>query len=703
MNYKKQTTRFMKTLIVVESPAKAKKIQKYFDDDTLVRATCGHIRDLDPKTLSVDVDRDFTPLYQTIRGKHNTIKTLSQLAKDRFVVLAADDDREGDSIAWHTGVCLGLDFEEKNRIIFHEVTKSAIHSALQNIHKTNLNSVNAQQARRVIDRLVGYTLSPLLWKHIPSDRKGLSAGRVQSTLLTILQNHEQKVQAFVANPIVKCVGDFKGDIPLKTEYEYNETYLPKDLFECLRENRDFTIKDMAETEEKQYPPKPLITTTLQRCAHTKLRFSLTKTTKISQKLYEQGKITYIRTDSHNISSEFQAKLCNHIKESYTQNIYQPSHTTKKVKGAQEAHECIRVVRLVESLEGCTQDEINLYNLIREHTVCSHMKPAIHRVLKITLHTPNINGVFKGTMKTLAYKGFLEYFGDKHTLETPIVVSPESTFHLHKATHTITKQALPKYLNESSIVKTLESTGIGRPSTYSSIVSTLYTRAYTEIKTYQGEPLKVPTTTLNAKGQIREATKEIKGAKQSGCIMLTELGKQVLRYLEEHFSNIIHVDFTAQVERDLDMIAEGTHDWVTIVRKVYEMFNETAQLQKGIPSQKKGSDSDRNLGVYEKHEVVLKVGKFGPYLSYGDRNVNLKYLLQKLQKSHTDLTLKDVTDTLRYPLHIGNVRVKGASEPMYIHQGPYGTYLKFMKKNYKIPQHSIPTFQECIRYIREQTR
>ena len=195
----------MKALIIVESPAKARKIQGYFQDDTLVRATCGHIRDLDPKTLSVDVERDFSPIYQTLRGKQKTLKSLSQLAKDRFVVLAADDDREGDSIAWHTGVCLGVNFEEKNRMIFHEVTKSAIHRALFNIHTINQGSVDAQQARRVIDRLVGYSLSPLLWEHIDSDRTGLSAGRVQSTLLTILRNHEQKIQEFVADPVIKCV------------------------------------------------------------------------------------------------------------------------------------------------------------------------------------------------------------------------------------------------------------------------------------------------------------------------------------------------------------------------------------------------------------------------------------------------------------------------------------------------------------------
>ena len=691
-----------KALIIVESPAKARKIQGYFQDDTLVRATCGHIRDLDPKTLSVDVERDFAPIYQTLRGKQKTLKSLSQLAKDRFVVLAADDDREGDSIAWHTGVCLGVNFEEKNRMIFHEVTKSAIHRALENIHTINQGSVDAQQARRVIDRLVGYSLSPLLWKHIASDRTGLSAGRVQSTLLTILRNHEQKIQEFVAEPVLKCVGEFKGLYPLKADYESSDPYDPKHLFGNLRDNRDFAIKDITETEEKQYPPKPLITTTLQRQAHAKLRFSLAKTTKIAQSLYEQGKITYIRTDSPSVSAEFQAKLCNHIKDTYSEGVYQPSFTSKKVKGAQEAHECIRVVRLDETLDG-EGDELKLYHLIREHTVCSHMKPAIHRVLKVSLYQPNVSGEFKGHLKTLAYKGYLEYFGEKHAIEKPIVISSDESFHLHKATHTITKKATPKHLNESSIVKTLESSGIGRPSTYSSIVNTLYTRAYTETKTLQEEPSHVPTITLTAKGQIRETTKMTKGPKQAGCIVLTDLGKRVLSYLDEHFSHIIQVGFTAQVERDLDMVAEGKQDWVSIVRKVYEMFIGEVIKQRGIPSQKKGEDSDRILGIYEDHEVILKVGKYGPYLTHGDKNTTLKYLLQKLKKPHQELTLSDVIDTLRYPIHVGNVRVSGNTEPLHIHRGPYGTYLKFMNKNFKIPQKKEPTFKECVRYIREQTR
>lgn len=693
----------MKPLIIVESPAKARKIQGYFQDDTLVRATCGHIRDLDPKDLSVDVERDFTPMYKTLRGKQKTINSLSRVAKDRFVVLAADDDREGDSIAWHTGVCLGIDFKEKNRIIFHEVTKSAIHKALDNLHTINLDSVNSQQARRVIDRLVGYSLSPLLWKHIECDRTGLSAGRVQSSLLTILRDHERQIQEFIATPVSKCIGVFKGSHQLTADYKYDDSYDPTSLFETLHTNRTFTIQDMSQTEERQYSPKPLITTTLQRQAHMKLRFSLSKTTAIAQKLYEQGKITYIRTDSQSISSEFQAKLCKHIQDTYSEGIYQPSYTTKKVKGAQEAHECIRVVRLDETLESGGKDEIKLYNLIREHTICSHMKPAIHQVVSMSLVNSEIPGVFKGSLKRLAYKGYLEYFGDKYTIEEPITISPDGSFHLCKATHTITKPSKPKHLNESSIVKTLEISGIGRPSTYSAIVNTLYTRAYTETKTIQEDPMEVPTITLTAKGQIQQKTRVVKGPKQAGCIVLTDLGRRVLHYLEEYFSQIIHVDFTAQVEKDIDLIAEGRKDWVSIVRKVYDMFIGEVIQQRAVPSQKHGENSDRILGTYEGQAVILKVGKFGPYLSHGEKNISLKYHLQQHQKSHQDLTLEEVVDTLRYPIHIGNVRVKGNTEALHIHRGPYGIYLKFMNKNFKIPQQKEPTFKECIRYIREQTR
>jgi DNA topoisomerase I len=690
----------MKNLIIVESPAKARKIQGYFDDGTIVRATCGHIRDLDPKTLSVDIERNFEPSYKTIRGKQKTIDNLKRLSKNHRVILAADDDREGDSIAWHTGVSLKQRFTQKNRIVFHEITQSAIQNALNNIHTLNLHSVDAQQCRRIIDRLVGYSLSPLLWKHIDSDRTGLSAGRVQSTLLTILRNHEQTMDAYEETTISKCNGDFKGLDPITCEYNHSQTYDPHQLFTNLRNNRTFSVYNLSENIEQQYPPQPLITSTLQRQAHTKLRFSLAKTTTISQKLYETGKITYCRTDSNYVSPEFQAKLCNHIKQTYTDNVYKPFHSNRQPPCSQGAHECIRVVSIDERLpDTYSSDERKLYDLIREHTFCSHMKAARYQSIKVSLKNKHVDGTFVGTLKSLQFKGYLEYYGDTYSLQDPLSVDPQSVFTLSKATHKEDISPPPKYLDESSIVKTLETSGIGRPSTYSSIVSTLYVRNYTETKTIQRDPISIPTLSLKPNGTISKTNTKKKYPKQTGCIVLTDLGKRVLAYLERHFSNIIHVDFTSQVEKDLDAIANGLTQWQVIVRKVYDMFFDTVHTQQTLKSEKTHTQLSRSLGMYENHEIVLKMGKFGPYLTYNGSNKSLKYL----KKEYLKINIDDVIEYLRYPQHIGNLRINGSPEPIMIHKGPYGMYLKFIKQNIKIPQKKAYTFDECVRYIQQYHR
>ena len=692
----------MKDLIIVESPAKAKKIQKWFKDGNLVRSTCGHIRDLDPKSLSVDVNENFSPIYSPIRGKTKVISDLVSLSQGRRVILAADDDREGDAIAWHTGVSLNLNFSQNNRIVFHEISENAIKKSLQNIHTIDMNSVNAQQARRVIDRLVGYTLSPLLWKHIESDRKGLSAGRVQSCLLAILKDKDETIRAHVPEKSQECSGQFvNGDTTLMclykdTQEKQEQPYDPLSLLENLRDNREFIVDSVEFSEDKQYPPKPLITSTLQRSAYQRLRFPIKKTMSIAQKLYENGKITYMRTDSPTISSEFQAILCNHIKDTYGPEHYQPSFS-KKVKGAQEAHECIRVTSLNDTLhERYDKDDISLYKLIKEFTICSHLKPAILNVL--TLKLVNDVATFEGINRVYDYLGYLQY-SDNYVIEPQLHLTKGETFHLNTCRYTDKYTGYPSHYDEPSIVRTLESSGIGRPSTYASIVATLANRDYTERTTVSYEPLEVLTISLNNKRITKKLAKQ-RFPKQSNRIVLTELGEKVLEYLKTHFGNILSVEFTSQVERDLDRVSEGSLDWTQVVKGVYESFIGVANVQSAKPSQK-SQKSQRSLGIYEGHEVILKIGQYGPYLSYNERNINLKYLLKRTKQSYADITLTDVKDTIRYPLLVGNVRVKGSQQPIMIHIGPYGKYMKFMGTNIRIPQKDTYTFKECIEIIRKQ--
>ena len=296
----------MNKLILVESPTKAKKIQKYFNDGTIVKSSFGHIMDLDKKTLSINVSDNFKPSYKIIPGKEKIIKDILHYRNDYQVILAADDDREGDSIAWHCGNLMKLDYNQKNRIIFHEISKDSILDSLQNIHKLNLNSVNSQQARRIIDRLVGFSLSPLLWKHIQTDKKGLSAGRVQSTLLSMLKDHEDKINNYIPQTITNCQGNFKSKkFSLSSEYISETSYQPEELCKQLQLNIHFKIKDILTYNGKEYPPKPFITSTLQRTAQKSLGFSIRKTMDIAQKLFENGKITYMRTDSTCVSKIFQ--------------------------------------------------------------------------------------------------------------------------------------------------------------------------------------------------------------------------------------------------------------------------------------------------------------------------------------------------------------------------------------------------------------
>lgn len=689
----------MKTVIVVESPAKARKISGFFKDGTIVTSSFGHIIDLPKEQISIDIENNFKPTYKTMPGKSKVVSSLRNYNKGYRILLAADDDREGDAIAWHCGKTMNVDFNEKNRIIFHEISKRAIQESIENVHHLNMNSVNAQQGRRVLDRLVGYSLSPLLWKHIQTDKKGLSAGRVQSTLLLILKQHEESIHDHVSKDKYEYLGNFtdslKCDLILK-----DDKNSPEEVLTILKDDKSYKIVKQTHVEEKKYSPNPLITSTLQRVAQAELGFKVKKTMDIAQKLYENGKITYMRTDSINISSDFQGILCNHIKKNYGKEYYLPKNSNKKVKGAQEAHECIRVTSLdYKPNDKYSEDDIKLYELIKKYTIISHMKYAIYDNHTIILNNDNLRekGYFQGVIKSLLFDGYLRYNNDSLEIVKEVKDLQDKIYKLKSCNCEQVFSNPPGYLNESSIVKKLETSGIGRPSTYASLIATLYNRNYTEIKNIKGETREIQTYSLNVKNEIKSKSVKKKLPDQKFRILLTDLGKQVLEYLMNHFSMIINIEFTSLVERDLDRVSNGEIEWQTVVGKVYDSFKDTLNIQKSLNSTKsinKKVTKDKNLGEYKGEVVILKDGRYGPYLSYKTKNFTLQYLLEKNPCEYEEISLESVLDVIRYPLCLG----KHENHKVEIYMGPYGKYMKYKGKNFRIPQKEEYSLEECVRKI-----
>ena len=637
----------MKTAIIVESPTKAAKIQKFFTDGTKVTSSYGHIYDLPKGSISIDIENNFKPNYRPINGKEKIIKGLRGLSKNYNILLAADDDREGDAIAWHCSKVMKLNLNTKNRIIFREISKSAVLNSIQNSHKLNMDSVNAQQARRIIDRLVGYSLSPCLWKNIQTKTKGLSAGRVQSTVLKVLKDHEDTIDNFEPDYSYDFTGDFifndnekiKCELLFLTDNEIE----PLTILEILKKDKKYSIKKQNKKEEKRYPGQTLITTTLQQASQNELGLNVKTTMNIAQKLFDNGKITYMRTDSTYISADFQNTIQRKIENEYSDKYYHKFECKKKkVKGAQEAHECIRPTDINHKLnDKWTDIERKLYNLIVKKTIISHMKPAIYDVLTIDLANDNSKelGIFNGKFKSLKFEGFLIY--DNHKIEDSIQISDTTVFNLERCLCFDTETQPPNYYNETMLVKKLESLGIGRPSTYGTIIDTILNRNYTTVSTIPEKTLKIETYELDTENNIKQYTSDKKIYSQKNKIKLTELGKDVLKYLLKNFSTIVNIHFTSLIESDLDKIAEGDSNWIDIVKKVYDSFYNDVKIQMSTTMKKNNVIIE--FGKYKDKNVLVKNGPFGYYINYNNKNKSLKYILRK--KDIKDIQLKDIQPLL----------------------------------------------------------
>ena len=671
-------------LVITESPAKAKKIEGFLNDNYIVRSSCGHIRDLekkktkiygDPKSFGIDIENNFKPKYVNIPGKKDIIQSLKKSAVDKEIIFAADDDREGEAIAWHTSVILKSNINNTNRIIFREISKEAILYSLKHPRKINMNEVNSQQARRIIDRLIGFKLSPCLWKNIQTTIKGLSAGRVQSALLNLVNERDQYIKKYKLDMITTIDGTLQecDKLCIYTELNYIET---TSLFEKIKNNKTLNVIEINKESKKMYPDKPFITSSLQQSAQRNFGFTIKHTMLIAQSLYDNGHITYMRTDSTFISKDFQNKIKNMIHQDFNENYYnKPS--LKKIKGAQEAHEAIRMTSLKKP--NLFKDELKLYNLIYDRTIMCHLKPAEYIYHKIKLSNNIITklGYFTLTYKQLIFPGFKIYNDNTLKKEKDPII--KKNYNIKKLSSNVKEGNKPQYYDESDIVNLLEKTGIGRPSTYSNIVGTLDNRNYTIKQDITEDDKIIKIIQLNEDNEIIKEEKKIKGRIQKKKIIITPLGLKVLNYLKEHFMNIIRKEFTCDIEKDLDKIALGQIDHNIIIKKVYDSFITIVERE----LTNKNHRINMNLiGKKDNKEIYIGDGKYGPYIQIKDlqgniKNINITKYLELNQINQSDFTINDALNILQFPKKITN--------NIMIHFGPYGYYMKYNGINYSIKQ------------------
>ena len=696
----------MENLVIVESPAKAQTFQKYLGKDFTVKASFGHIRDLQDKKLSVNVDKGFEPEYVVPADKRRVVAELKKAAAEAGTVwLASDEDREGEAISWHLCETLGLDPARTKRIVFHEITKDAIQNAVKNPRTIDMNLVNAQQARRVPDRLVGFELSPVLWRKI---QPKLSAGRVQSVALRLIVDREKEIMAYKNEAYYRVDAVFH---PEGTPASVKVKATLGTRFNSLEEARKFledsigarfTVGSLESKETSRFPAPPFTTSTLQQEAARKLHFPVSVTMRIAQSLYERGLITYMRTDSTNLSSLALGTSKKFILDNFGEEYAHPRQFRTHSKGAQEAHEAIRPTFIENTtIEGSAQEQ-KLYNLIWKRTVASQMADA--RVLNTAIKVDSDKREEKFNIQAaqVLFDGFLKLYmegtddetGDsEETVLPPVhvgdVMEPKGITAECKFT-----QAPPRY-SEATLIKKLEELGIGRPSTYAPTISTLTTgRGY--IIKGDKEGTKVPVTNLALKnGVVSENSKvEIVGA-EKGKLLPQEIGMIVTDYLVQNFPDILDYDFTANVEKDFDRIAEGELVWNAVIGSFYSPFHHKVEDVLGDHQYSKVS---REIGIdpSDGQPVIARFGQFGPYVQKGEGEKRQFASLEKGQLIET-LTLEDALKLFRLPRTVGSFE----GQDVIATKGRFGPYIKHGDKMISLPKGVDPlkvTLEECIKLI-----
>jgi len=678
-----------KNLVIVESPAKAKTIEKFLGKDFTVKSSFGHIRDLPGKNISVDIENDFAPDYVIPDDKKKIVAELRKLSKTAETVwLASDEDREGEAISWHLLEALNLKEEKTKRIVFHEITKSAITKAVENPRKINKDLVDAQQARRVLDRLVGYELSPVLWKKI---KPSLSAGRVQSVAVRLIVERENEILDFNYTSAYKVVANFvvSNNAVLKSELPQRfTTKAEAQLFLEKCKEAEFTIDNLETKPAKKSPAAPFTTSTLQQEASRKLGFSVSQTMTVAQRLYEAGKITYMRTDSVNLSNDAIGAAKKEITSSYGAEYSQIRTYKTKSKGAQEAHEAIRPTYMNDHTFIGDPGQTRLYELIWKRTVASQMSDAKleKTTVKINISTTEENFVAKG--EVLLFDGFLKVYlegtddddrSEKEGILPPLAVGERLNMQEISATERYTHH--PARYTEASLVKKMEALGIGRPSTYAPTISTVQNRGYVVKEDRDGGQRDFTTLSLT-NGSIEEVTAKENFGFEKKKMFPTDIGTVVTDFLVEHFDKVLDYSFTAKIEEQFDEVAEGQKQWTKMIAEFYNPFH--ARIEDTLENAERAS-GERALGIDPEsgRPLIVRIGKFGPMAQIGktEDEGGAKFASLLTGQTIGKITLEDALELFKFPKTIGTYE----SEEIVVAQGRFGPYVKFGDMFVSIPR------------------
>lgn len=706
---KSQNQNMQKNLVIVESPAKAKTIEKFLGKDFKVMSSYGHIRDLKKKDLGIDLAHDYKPLYEVPSDKKKVVDELKKAAKDAEVVwLASDEDREGEAISWHLSQALKLDEKKTKRIVFHEITKNAILHAIENPRKIDENLVDAQQARRVLDRIVGFELSPVLWKKV---KPALSAGRVQSVAVRLIVEREREIHNFKSEVSYRVVAVFtkkENGEQYEIRTELGKRFKTKDetlaFLENLK-NATYVVENVERKPVKKSPAAPFTTSTLQQEASRKLGFPVSLTMMIAQKLYESGFITYMRTDSVHLSDLAINASKKEIEQVYGKQYSKTRQFATKTKGAQEAHEAIRPTYISEHTISGTAQEKKLYELIWKRTVASQMADAELEKTIITIGISNNNLKFQAEGEVIKFDGFLHVYlegTDDEDVEKESSLLPpvrlQEVLDVKDVTATERFTQRPPRYTEASLVRKLEELGIGRPSTYAPTISTIQNREYVEKSNIEGVQRSYNVLVLK-NGKISDKDNvEITGADKNKLIP-TDIGMVVSDFLTEYFPNILDYNFTANVEKNFDQIAEGKENWTKSIDKFYKVFHPTVESATNMQTDHKVGE--RILGNDPKtgRQVSVKIGRFGPMVQIGTQEEDEKPLFASLQKNQSiaNITLDEALKLFGLPRTIGQFENLDVS----IGVGRFGPYIKHNGKFVSLPKAYDPytiTLEDAIPLI-----
>lgn len=685
-----------KNLLIVESPAKAKTIEKILGKDFEVKSCYGHIRDLEKDDMGIDVNNHYQPRYKVPEEKERVVKELRQLAKKSDEVwLASDEDREGESISWHLAEVLGLDPKVTKRIVFHEITAPAIKKAVENPRRINMDLVNAQQARRVLDRLVGFELSPVLWRKIGMQRS-LSAGRVQSVAVRLIVEREREINNFIPESSFKIEAYFtapdinKRTVTFKAEGP-NKMSTEKDAKAFLEscKGASYKVTDIQVKPAKRTPAAPFTTSTLQQEASRKLGYSVSRTMLLAQKLYESGKITYMRTDSINLSDTAMEDIRKQVNDAYGKDYYQPRKFKNKNESAQEAHEAIRPTYM-NNTTVADEDTRRLYELIWKRTIASQMSDAEFEKTTAKIDISTNKETLSANGEVMKFDGFLKVYlegkdeEDEENTEgmlPPLTVGQALDFSEMKATEKFSRPA-PRY-TEASLVKKLEELGIGRPSTYAPTISTIMKRNYVEKRDKEGVKREVAVLTLTNNDAVqKEILQENTGAEKNK-LFPTDLGSVVTDFLKQYFDKVMDFGFTARIEQEFDEIAEGKKSWSKMIDGFYKPFHDTIEHTLENAERAKG---ERELGIDEAtgKRVIARMGRYGPMVQIGDtsdENEKPRFAKLKQTQSIETISMEEAMQLFSLPRTLGEYEGQEVS----VNVGRFGPYIKLGEQFISIPK------------------